>query len=339
MSTSITHPVATHAQRPLSAVIVPTTDKEIAHLLFNLRLWDQVAFFPSIIDRPAGKKPDLVFAFSGDHSPELSEQLHQAFTATQHLKNCFSRLDIRFVGLSKALDYYHKDYTLAFSGKGSKSGPNEQFFELMEGLAQDYSGFIFYMECDCIPLRAGWLDRVINTAAGDDESWIIGSYYRGIDRLGNRFRFHLNGNALYRVGDSRFVDFLRNVWRPTLYTLIESVDSRFAYDIVLSYLFTGSDSISRNDAWKTFQEVGHRFRASALIQNISANLDNSRDDLPALIQNVLAHHPETFFLHGQVFLKLIQSHTSQDNPLSWEYIVNHTTLTPAITATSTGQAS
>ncbi|MCB5188971.1 hypothetical protein LG200_13255 [Methylobacillus caricis] len=312
-------------KRALGAVVVPTTTAELEQLLLNIQIWDQAAFFPLHAELSNHQKPDLLFAFSGQHDAAIATRLRDAMGATRRLQHCFSLVDVHFIGLDASLDYYQRDYSQPVTGKGFKSGPNEQFFTLM-AMCRDMGEFIFYMESDCIPLQAGWLDQLIMLAASDQESWLIGSYYRGIAKLNPRFFQHLNGNALYRVGNAEFMAFVRDFWHPTLHHIIDSVDPRMAYDCVLSYIFTDADPVQGNDAWQAFQQIGHRFRATGLIQNISASADTARDDIPQLVHHILQQHPETFLLHGNAFMTLVQKHASQedmqqDNSLSWTSII------------------
>ncbi|MDR5172036.1 hypothetical protein IHQ56_09420 [Methylobacillus flagellatus] len=312
-------------RRPLGAIVIPTTATELDQLLVNVQIWDQAAFFPLQAALPEENKPDLVFAFSGEEDPASASLLLEAVARTRRLQQCFSRVEVEFIGLDASLDYYQRDYNRAVTGKGFKSGPNEQFFRLMD-MHAGVGEFIFYMECDCVPVQAGWLDRIIALAASDHESWLIGSYYRGIAKLDKRFSRHINGNALYRVGSSEFMDFVRAFWHPRLHQVIESVDPRMAYDCLLSYIFTDADPFAANEAWQLLQETGHRFRATALIQNISAAADAAREDIPELVLEIRQRHPETYLLHGHAFLRLVQKHAlrqemQQEDVLSWEKII------------------
>lgn len=297
--------------RKLSAVVVPTTEKEIEQIERNLLAWDQALLVPSVYLN-ADNQPDLVFAFSGSENGKVKKQVLATFSATKYVKKCFDKIDFNFVNLDQSLDYYQKDYTKKISGRGYKSGPNEQFFELMNRLSC-YSGFIFYMETDCVPLRQGWLDEIRALAEGDDESWIIGSYYRGLEKISERFALHLNGNALYRVGDTEFIDFVNQFWRPQLYQLLDHVDKRIAYDCFLSHMLTAADPSAQNVEWQTLQAVGHRFRATSVIQNISGNADKQQNPI-SLIRHLLHRSPATYLAHGMAFQNALNENISRWSP-------------------------
>jgi hypothetical protein len=75
------------------------------------------------------------------------------------------------------------------------------------------------MEPDVTPVQPGWLDKLLMEAAKDDY-WIQGSAYRGkclpdkegkCDAIGRDIIGHINGNALWNVGDLTFVKFMYEV--------------------------------------------------------------------------------------------------------------------------------
>ena len=292
------------ADRPLAAVVVPTTEKELPTLLENLAAWSLPRLSP-VRAKTCKARPDLIFGLSGDESVAAKAQLTEAFLRSPTLKRAFASVHVEFVGLSAQLDYYERDYTKRVTGKGFKSGPNEQFFELLNRQAGK-GRFIFYMEADCIPIRQGWLDKLIEIAAGDSESWIIGSVYRGVEPIDPRFRNHLNGNSLYRVGDPEFIEFLNRFWRPQLELRLHTSDKRLAYDCLLSYEASDADSHRRNHQWLIHQETAHRFRATSLVQNLSGKADYSHDP-KATLRRILAHDSNTYFVHGSSFLHLLHS--------------------------------
>lgn len=290
--------------RTLGAVVIPTTLAEESQLLQNLRAWDQPRLIPSI-GRIQGRRPDLIFAFSGADNAALRARIVKAYEETRHVRRCFERVEVRFIGLDPALDYYQRDYSKPIGGRGFKSGPNEQFFELMHALAGS-AQFIFYMESDCAPLRQGWLDRIRELAEGDHESWVIGSIYRGTEPISDRFFLHLNGNALYRVGDPEFMEFVEKYWRPWLYRTLDTTDKRLAYDCVLSHRFSLARPAGGNLPWREFQQVWHRFRATGVIQNISGAADLKADALETL-RGVLQAEPQTCLVHGRQFTRLLHA--------------------------------
>jgi len=289
--------------RRLSALVIPATPQEIELLEQNFLLWDSALLVPSTYS-DLELKPDLVVAFSSNEDLNLTKRILDFLDKTVYIKNCFAKVDVIYIELHEAVDYYERDYTKVVGKFGYKAGPNEQFFRTINRLAH-LEGFIFYMETDCVPLRQGWLDAIRVLAEGDNESWVIGSYYRGVAQISRRFKFHLNGNALYQVGSANFIKFVNDVWQPNLYSLIENSDPTLAYDCLVSDLFNSADPDSvNNPEWQIFQSIGHRFRGTSLIQNISASADRLLDST-SVIQQIFLDSPRTFLAHGCVFRDLV----------------------------------
>lgn len=308
------------SRRRLSALVIPTTPQEIELLEQNFLLWDSPLLIPSVYS-DLKVKPDLIVALSIHEDALLAKRITDAFEQTINVKNCFTKIDVVYAGLDQNVDYYERNYSKNVGKLGYKAGPNEQFFKTINKLAY-LENFIFYMETDCVPLRQGWLDAIRELAEGDHESWVIGSYYQGLAQISNRFKFHLNGNALYQIGSSGFIKFLNDVWRPKLYSLIENTDPTMAYDCLVSDLFYAANADSKNNfEWQLLQSIGHRFRATSVIQNISASADRLLD-ATSIIQKLFKKSPSTFLVHGSIFRDLASkllalSTTANKLPLYW----------------------
>ena len=313
-------PVKRFAQKKgLSAIVVPTTPRELPQVLINFKAWDQPRLIPYVGKIP-DEMPEIIFAFSCQESLQIREEVLESYNKTKYVNNFFSKCQVMFVGLDDQVDYYERDYTKPITGKGYKSGPNEQFFETIN-LLNGIDDFIFYMETDCVPIRQGWLNHIMDLAQGDSESWVIGSLYRGVDRISDNFFMHINGNALYRVGSQEFVDFVNEYWRVSLYDVIENKDKRIAYDCLLRYLFTGAKPSESNPSWIKYQETAHRFRKSSFVQNISGNTDKSNDPLKT-IQKLTVDHSDTFLVHGSSFVQLLGDKLNRQikqNPLGYNF--------------------
>jgi hypothetical protein len=150
-----------------------------------------------------------------------------------------------------------------------------------------------------VPIRPDWLGRLLDRLERAD-AWIIGSIYRGRGTLDQRFMRHLNGNAIYAVGDPAFQDFLADFESRFGDLLVE--DPRYAYDTALEVLFGGGSSDARategeRALWHYFQGIAHRFQATDYIQNISARVDVKEPD-PKLLASVRADSPGTYVIHN-----------------------------------------
>ena len=93
-----------------------------------------------------------------------------------------------------------------------------QFFLLFKLLKKKFHYF-YMMEPDITPIRSGWLQKLcdeLDIASPGQDFWLKGSnqkcnkYYGDI---ASRHDWHINGNAIYKVGDLDFEEFLANVQR------------------------------------------------------------------------------------------------------------------------------
>ncbi len=278
----------------LGAVAVPTNIYERQQLLFNLWLWDQPGFAPFSV--PGNhRKPRLVYIFNNESGQPLEAELKETYYNTDRLQEMFSGLDIHYLSLHGEDDTYETDYTKPFGRGGYKVGPNNQFFLSMELLKQ-YGHYAFLMESDCVPIRPNWLAKLSHLVDQAEPFWIMGAAYRGKTKLERNFWRHINGNAVYAVGDSSFHRFIEDTWRPAL-DKITSKDPRIAYDCALEVYFNSleKEKISRQP-YKVWQDIAHKLRYTNYIQNISTAQDLSQPDQD-LVRRVLSNSPDSYIIH------------------------------------------
>lgn len=93
-------------------------------------------------------------------------------------------------------------------------GANHMFYniflrdEMHDALAAQYKYFML-LEADVAPIRAGWGTKLYDETRGD-HFWMKGSQFHG-RYLPKHIRFHINGNALYALGEPEFAKVLRAV--------------------------------------------------------------------------------------------------------------------------------
>ncbi len=282
--------------RSLGAVVVPAVAFSKAQVFANLEFWARPEAAPMLW--PRDYKPDLIFSFNnGETADALEAAISETFKA-HGLGRYFDALAFEHLDLVGEADLYETDYTKAVGPQGFKSGPNNQFFETMRRVG-GAGRYVFYMEPDCVPIRPDWLGQLLDRLEQAD-AWIIGSVYRGRGTLDRRFMRHLNGNAIYAVGDSGFQKFLIDF--ESRFTDLLSEDPRYAYDTALEVLFSGASCDAQategeRALWHYFQAIAHRFHATDYIQNISARIDVEEPD-PALLADVRADSPETYLIHN-----------------------------------------
>lgn len=296
----------------LGAIVVPCNAGEKDQILTNLRLWADPLLTPFAAEPT--QKPKLVFVFNNDSGRDAALEIEAAFEERK-LGRYFSSVASWFLDLTGKADAYIRDYTVRVDEDGYKAGPNNQFFKTMRA-ARDLGQYIFLMESDCIPIRSNWLGRLCEIVNGPERFFVLGSAYRGKDTLGQQFNRHINGNAVYAVGDPDFQHFIDTFWEPELRRVVRHVDRRIAYDCVLDMLFSSMQSNFGNDAvWPVWQSIAHLFRYSSYIQNVSGKKDV---DFPPLdmIKQILNEEPETFVIHSQAVARAASLAKLAD-PESW----------------------
>lgn len=149
---------------------------------------------------------------------------------------------------------------------------------------------VLLMEPDMRPVRPHWLLKLHAEARHGDVFWVKGSVYRGNSShlvSSSRVReyrpayTHINGNALYSLGDSGFCEFYRRVRQ---YVVAKHGDSYAAYDTDMAeYLMDSAN-------WDAARHHFHRFVFTDVIQNMW-HTDYSLLDM-------VSAHPNTYLVHG-----------------------------------------
>lgn len=293
----------------LGAIVVPCTPGEKDQILANFQLWAQPGFAP-VLGGGKCHKPRLVFVFNrmvGGHREEITAayRLHS-------MDRFFSGVEVHSLGLVGEADAYVRSYDLPSGEQGYKAGPNNQFFKTMR-LAKAYGRYAFLMETDCVPVRPDWLRRLIELVDGAEPFFILGSAYRGSATLSKSFSRHINGNAVYAVGDPAFVEFMDSFWEPSMRSLVSKEDRRLAYDCILEHLLSSNETASPEDQnWTRWQSVAHKLRHTDFIQNISGDVDNATADAD-MIRNLLVNNRDTYIVHSQPVASAARNLVSSDS--------------------------
>jgi len=294
--------------RRLGAVAVPMVAAEEEMLIANLERWTTPAGTPRF-PADAGYAVPLVLVLNGKRDAEFEDRVTIAFDRSGLCPRSFSRLEFRYCELSAEEDKYQRDYSKKAGPGGHKSGPNAQFFRSME-LLREYGPYVFMMETDCVVVRPNWLVELERILEGAEPFWMLGSMYRGVGDINERYRVHINGNAIYAVGDEEFQAFLGDVWRPALERLVTKFRT-LAYDCVLPLHFFGEKPAPSGEEWDVYRTVAHRFRYTDFIQNHAskAELENGEGHRLDAIRD---RSPRTYIVHGR---HLLRSALEDDPPM------------------------
>jgi hypothetical protein len=165
----------------------------------------------------------------------------------------------------------------------------------------------------------------------------MGSIYRGSGLLERPFARHINGNAVYAVGDPDFQDFVASVWQPELQHLAAR-DPRYAYDMVLETLFGDARSDETDDPnWRLLQSTAHRFRYTDIIRDYAGPVEGTSSD-PDLVRHVLRESPTTYLVHGQVFASAVHRlRSSTGLPIAATSLELHTPRERVVSETQGGR--
>lgn len=287
----------------LGAIVIPATAKEYEDILAGLSLWTCPAFSPSR-GPGGGEKTALIYVFNGARDDALTAGISKRFDELTPLHDHFLAPEFLFAELSGASDFYGSREKAGTVGAtdGFKAGPNNLFFFTLQNTV-GRGRFIAQMETDCLPARAGWLDLLRDLADRDRNSWVIGAQYRGFAPLRSGYRFHLNGNALYRVGDPAFGTFLEAVWRQRLLEAIPTSPA-LAYDTWWSTVVNRANSQFRNEEWSDVQSFNHRFRPSDHLINL-ANENDSGEEGEKRLRLLLGESPTVCLVHSRAVARRI----------------------------------
>lgn len=123
------------------------------------------------------------------------------------------------LGLQKHVNRYNSSITatIPWDPWGFKSGPNRDFFRILDYCSHLGSGWTLLAEPDLIPTEYDLKDRVSSLLTGFPEQWVIGSQNTtlALEKLDQRLHDHINGAAFYHTESPDFTQFRRRVWIPS----------------------------------------------------------------------------------------------------------------------------
>lgn len=281
-------------QKELSALVIPTRSAELEVIVANFSLWNKDEHLP-YVELPTNRFP-LVLSINSSRDIEFEEKVQNAYNSCSRLKQCFSSLTFIYCKLSGENDLYTRSDMVKLGSYGKVSGPNLQFFLTMSML-KELSGAVLYLETDVIPVKPNWLLAIHKEIEAQDSFWVLGSHYFGLSQLKHKEASHLNGNAIYAVGDPNFQLFLQDSWKPFLVEQVSKF-SYTAYDSVIPLLLS---KIEKEYQDNSLGSLSHLFRTTALISNYSGSYEKTLND-GIRIQEILSASPDTVLVHGAYIL-------------------------------------
>lgn len=248
---NLAHLAGTEDREPrLKHVVMPFHPRQEAQLRENLLSWIRFAPCQSSLD------VEFVFFPAADKDEQLEARLMSMFNELPpSARSCFSKgARVFFSALGPSIN---NDYLI-----GSRRMFEQMVQNSVGGMNLERPSYAFYMEPDARPVKSDWLYHLDRLCRFPNEPfWIKGSIFRGdptvIKSPVAYNLLHINGNALYNLGDPSFRHFYFSLVRP----FIERHFYDGAYDTDISKFLL---SLSNFDY---VRQVAHKFKLTDAIQN------------------------------------------------------------------------
>lgn len=277
---------ATSTKRWRLGIVRPFTTSQVDLLERRTRDWWRLAHAAPCqharrkVDCVGDGTVELVFYYSATESAHVehdSEFRERLLSATR---------DLDWIGTGRCVESVHFWSHLIKNPKADvhPDATCLAFYELMSRCSSGGEDtklpftHVFLMEPDVVPIRPDWLGGSLSRLtyhAVLDDSWIVGSISH--DPVGDFRDYHINGNALFAVGDPAFVEgFLRDRVVPKYRRTARipfadgcSGTSYGGFDVSFSrYLY---DANMTRSEWAWIQRFLHRFRTTDVIVNMGNN--------------------------------------------------------------------
>lgn len=238
----------------LTHVVIPFHPRQEKRLINNMSSWSR--YIPC--DAQGGGRGDfgknigLIFFVSTKVEKNLEQRLLDHFARLpEHVRACFHSVVVRGGDLEGNQNNY-------------LTGSRLQFEFMLDGnLGLADPKYVLYMEPDLVPIRPKWLEMLDELCRyPNDPFWIKGSAFRGsLSAMKTRIiynLFHINGNAIYNLGNEGLRTFYHTMVRPYIRALY--TDQSYDTDIFKFLLATSNYNYARLHA--------HQFQFTDAIRNM-----------------------------------------------------------------------
>ncbi|PJF17653.1 hypothetical protein PSACC_02547 [Paramicrosporidium saccamoebae] len=214
-----------------------------------------------------GRNITLTLALSGTTDKKIRNFLLSRYQELPAgIRSCFREARVVFANFTGDDDsYFNGSRNMVEAMMLNKFGLKDPFY-------------VLYIEPDCLPVRNYWLSALdAMTRPPADTFWIKGSLYRGgsieVQRM-ELYARHLNGNAIYNIGDKDFLQFH--------FSKVAKQVSNIGYDTDRYQYFI-------NHPYEVLP-LQHRFQYSDVVQNMW-HFDFSK-------RLLAVKSPLTYIVHG-----------------------------------------
>lgn len=210
--------------------------------------WREMTVDPKM---PLGRNISLLLFLNGQPDKAVEAELRLQFNnLPQSVRSCWSDMEVRWAKLTAEKDTY-------------LTGSRSMFEVMLNGwIGLREAHYVLYMEPDARPIRPFWLSMLdAQTRWPNPPFWLKGSLFRGDPEAIKAHLlmnlFHINGNAIYNLGDPDFRNFY---WHRVRDWVVRS-KKELAYDTdFFRYMLDPA-----NHAYA--RTIAHLFQHTELIQN------------------------------------------------------------------------
>lgn len=243
-----------HQNETKFAVVIPFIPDQLNRIKEDIEiLWKIYSPCNTNSTFPLHSRPDLIFYFNLDSTHKVWDNITSIVDESGEIEKCFNQ--VRFISANLTRDRNRYPGGADYMFLSLLGVTEDEIFEVSIEYETDedtnitipitrrkhtttiiysrndtepYSvvkkyDYIFYNEPDCVPIREGWLTKLHEQCSKPIQPfWVKGSIYRGSDlnKLERNpfipYRFHINGNSLYGIGDPNLSEFIATVRRWVL---------------------------------------------------------------------------------------------------------------------------
>ena len=262
--------IATQSSYNYLKIVMPFHISQVNNVLENINTWNKFKPCESIDSQT---KVELIF-YVGYFKSNLTE----LYAKLPQNMNCFCKVSTTLHKYDTQTD---EQYII---------GSRLMFESMLKKRYESFknTSFVFYMEPDVRPIRSNWLNSICQEI-GAGHFWLKGSVYRGdINKFAKSDPYyanyvHINGNAIYNIGNKDLVSFYFDKLRP--YVVNTNGDSKYAYDTDFF------EFILDKNNYDITRRILHQFQFTELVQNYWHTKYN--------ITEMAENFKLTFFIHGK----------------------------------------
>ncbi|GJQ09005.1 hypothetical protein GpartN1_g796.t1 [Galdieria partita] len=290
--------MTTQVQKKKLAIVIPFIDSQIELLKFQLScVWEQ---FPPCFCFSDIEQVDLILFFSGSvrfkGNMLFLEFLREVDFNSFSWRHCFEDIYLMSAELPSECDTHPE-------------GTCIMFYQIFPTLENNYLYFQI-IEPDVTPFRhdLAWLQEVVAMTRDHNDFWVKGSVSACPSGMKPHFRtfciqysigtawidYHINGNALYKLGDRDFDVYLQRVQKRYVRKrngkTVQGCSGTFygGYDVsIFQYLYSSHTF----EEWEYIQSVLHHFSYDTAILNYC--------NFPLRIEEIQSKYPNTVMIHSK----------------------------------------